>query len=161
MPDASAQNRRSLSFDNLEDIARDVRAVTGGPCDTTGGWTAGQICAHLAEFFRISNHGSTVRLPWPMRAIGRLLKMLKVYRRPIKPGIRLPKRAAAAWVPSPGVDLEDSRRDLLDQIALAQRVPMTHPSPLFGPTTHDQWIKLHCRHAELHLSFIHPRPAKA
>jgi Protein of unknown function (DUF1569) len=36
---------------------------------------------------------------------------------------------------------------------LASQVPVL-PSPLFGRLTHGDWIKLHLRHAELHLSFL-------
>ena len=32
---------------------------------------------------------------------------------------------------------------------------MSKPSPVFGPMTHEEWEQLHCRHAELHFSFIH------
>jgi hypothetical protein len=39
---------------------------------------------------------------------------------------------------------------------LATETP-THTSPVFGPLTHQQWIKFHLRHAELHLSFFHPQ----
>jgi hypothetical protein len=31
--------------------------------------------------------------------------------------------------------------------------PPTMNNPVFGPLTHDQWVQLNLRHAELHLSF--------
>jgi hypothetical protein len=39
---------------------------------------------------------------------------------------------------------------------LAKQTPTT-PNPIFGAMTHDEWVKLNLRHAELHLSFFHPR----
>jgi hypothetical protein len=36
---------------------------------------------------------------------------------------------------------------------LAREVP-TEPNIIFGPMTHEQFIKLNLRHAELHLSFF-------
>jgi hypothetical protein len=39
---------------------------------------------------------------------------------------------------------------------LAREAP-TQPNVVFGPLTHDQWIKLNLRHAELHLSFCQPQ----
>ena len=33
----------------------------------------------------------------------------------------------------------------------------TIPNPVFGRLTHEQWIQLNLRHAELHLSFQIPR----
>jgi len=32
--------------------------------------------------------------------------------------------------------------------------PPARPNVIFGPLTHDEWIQLHLRHAELHLSFF-------
>lgn len=36
---------------------------------------------------------------------------------------------------------------------LKTEVP-TQPNVIFGPLTHDEWINMHLRHAELHLSFL-------
>ena len=46
--------------------------------------------------------------------------------------------------------------DYLATIIAAAAVPgaMKHPSPLFGRLNHDQWTQLHCRHADLHFSFL-------
>ena len=38
-----------------------------------------------------------------------------------------------------------------------RRSPPTMPNPILGPLTHEQWIQLNLRHAELHLSFQCPR----
>lgn len=48
---------------------------------------------------------------------------------------------------------------LRDEVDYAKAHGMKHPSPLFGPLTNDAWIQAHCRHAELHHSFIHPNPS--
>ncbi len=156
MVDKSQAARRELHFADLAAIARDVESVTAGPHHTTGNWTSGQIVEHLAVMFRIANHGSTVKLPWPVRVMGRVLKALKVHRRTIKPGLKLPPRVEREFVPPPGVELAAAKRHLLDEIAVAQERPMSHPSPLFGRMSHADWVALHCRHAELHLSFIQP-----
>jgi hypothetical protein len=34
--------------------------------------------------------------------------------------------------------------------------PQRFPSPFLGELTREQWDQLHCRHCELHLSFILP-----
>ncbi len=31
---------------------------------------------------------------------------------------------------------------------------MTQPSPVFSDLAHEQWEQLHCRHAEMHFSFM-------
>ncbi len=32
------------------------------------------------------------------------------------------------------------------------------PNPVLGKLTREEWDRLHCRHAELHLSFLVPIP---
>jgi len=34
--------------------------------------------------------------------------------------------------------------------------PPTKPNVIFGPMSHEEWTQLNLRHAELHLSFLHP-----
>ena len=46
--------------------------------------------------------------------------------------------------------------DLGAAIERAGSQRMKHPSPVLGKLSHEQWEQLHCRHAELHLSFLHP-----
>jgi hypothetical protein len=41
-------------------------------------------------------------------------------------------------------------------VARIQRERMTAAHPLFGRLTHDEWARLHLRHAEMHLSFAAP-----
>jgi hypothetical protein len=45
-------------------------------------------------------------------------------------------------------------RRAIDRLERDQSPP--HPSPVFGPMSHDEWIRLNLRHAELHLGFLHP-----
>lgn len=45
-------------------------------------------------------------------------------------------------------------RKALDRL---EKNPPTTPNPLFGHMPHEEWLLLHIRHAELHLSFVHPR----
>jgi hypothetical protein len=33
---------------------------------------------------------------------------------------------------------------------------MTATSPVLGRLSHEQWVQFHCRHAEMHFSFMHP-----
>lgn len=58
-----------------------------------------------------------------------------------------------------GVEPMQSTQALADLQAafarLAAQVPM-RPNPIFGKMSHEEWIKLHLRHAELHQSFFHP-----
>jgi hypothetical protein len=58
-----------------------------------------------------------------------------------------------------GVDPMESDHGLAEMRTaferLAQQAPAV-PNPIFGPLSHEDWVKLNLRHAELHHSFFHP-----
>jgi len=73
---------------------------------------------------------------------------------PLKPGIRLPK-GATELVPPVGTTFEagyGALRGMVDRVLGGEK--MTHPSPLFGTLTHDEWVTLQLGHCSMHLSFI-------
>ncbi len=148
--------RRPLHFDTLDDILADATAVTSGAHHVTGNWTAAQNIWHVAHTVGMSNRGFDFKVPLVMKLLGRTLKLLGLHTKPIKPGIKPPGRVAAAFAPPPDVSLEMAVAKLRDEITHAKAHGMHHPSPLFGKLSHAQWIQTHCRHAELHHSFIHP-----
>jgi len=152
-------DRRQLRFASLDDILADAEAVTAGGAVTpavTGNWTAAQNIHHVAFTVRISSRGADFRIPLPIRMVGRALKFVGVHTRPIKPGVNPPAKIAAAFAPPPDISIADAWQKLRDEITYAKEHGMTHPSPLFGKLSHDDWIKAHCRHAELHFGFIRP-----
>ena len=151
-------DRRVLKFDTLDDIVRDVEAIASGPHRVTGNWTAAQNIWHVAHTVAMSNRGFDFKVPLVMKLLGRMLKGLGMHTKPIKPGFNPPGKVAAAFAPPPDVSLEMAVAKLRDEVAYAKAHGMHHPSPLFGKLTHEQWTQLHCRHAELHHSFIHPNP---
>jgi len=163
MPDhvnVKTAERRTLHFDTLDDIVRDVETVTAGPHHVTGNWTAAQNIWHVAHTVALSNRGFDFKVPLPMKLIGRTLKLLGMHTKPINPGINPPAKVAAAFAPPHDVALEMAIAKLRDEVQYARTHGMNHPSPLFGKLSHDTWIQTHCRHAELHLSFIAPSSAE-
>lgn len=154
--------RRKLRFETLDDILVDVEVVTaGGAIDppVTGNWTAAQNIYHVAFTVEMSNRGFDFSVPLPMKLVGRTLKLFKMHTKPISPGINPPAKVAAAFAPPADVTIGDAVQKLRDEVAYAKAHGMTHPSPLFGKLANDEWIQTHCRHAELHLSFIRPAAA--
>jgi hypothetical protein len=146
--------RRQLHFDNLEAIREDVERLAQGPVRALGNWTPAQILRHLSVVMDGSIDGYAFRFPLPMRVIARLLKGW-VLSRPMPPGFQLKSKAAEALVPPPvewAEALEGFRRSIHRQLTEDHRMP----SPVFGPMSRDDWNRLHCRHAELHLSFLVP-----
>jgi hypothetical protein len=73
----------------------------------------------------------------------------------MSPGFKLPEDAAGELVPGPTALEEglDSIRRGLDRLRTETR---RSPHPVLGQLTLDQWTQVHCRHAELHLSFLIP-----
>ena len=158
---AAAPSRRALAYTSLEDILADIETLTAGPVRSVGNWSAAENVDHVRRLMRYSREGGSVRLPLPMRLMGRLLKR-SVLTKPIKPGFKVPAGAADAFSPDPNITLPDAVAALREEIALASAPgAMCHPSPLVGPLTHDEWTQVHCRHAELHFSHLVPDDAGA
>lgn len=150
---------RFHSLDELAEALAELRArAENGPVPTSAKWSAGQICDHCARLVEIALDGTDKKLPWILRVIARatLLKTILRTNKPFKTG----QMTAPFLIPDDG--LPDTAG--IDRLATAiDRVrngeQMTHPSPLFGPLTHDQWIAVNLRHIAHHFQFIAPREA--
>ena len=147
--------RRRLHFESLDDIVADAEAVTSGPHRVTGNWSAAQNFEHVAKLMAISNRGIDMPVPVPMKLLGRTLKVLGMHRKPFNPGLKPPAKVARVFAPDPEISLDEAIQHLRDEVAYAKQHGMTHPSPLFGKLSNDDWVAVHCRHAELHFAFIH------
>jgi hypothetical protein len=147
-------NRRQLHFDRIEDILADVEQLNRGKVKTLGNWSGGQILVHLAGVMNGSIDGIHLRLAWPIRFFGRLLKR-RILSKPMPAGFKLKGRAAAALVP-PQTSWQDGVDVIRKAIQRQQTEAKREPSPFLGRLTREQWEQLHCRHAELHLSFVLP-----
>ena len=150
-------DRRELHFTTLADILADAEAVTaGGTADppVTGNWNAAENIYHVAYLIGMANRGFDFKVPLPMKLIGRTLKLMNMHVKPINPGINPPAKVVAAFAPPQGITVKQAIQKLRDEVAYAKDHGMTHPSPLFGKLTHDEWVQTNCRHAELHFGFI-------
>lgn len=152
------RERRSLSFHAMDDILADAEALAAtGDVRTSGNWTPGQNLQHVARFIRCSVEGFSGSMPWPFRVIGRLLRG-RILRMTFRPGLKVPAKFDELR-PDDDVPLEQGLDDLRAMVALAKERKMTAPSPILGELSHDEWEQLHCRHAEMHFSFLHPASA--
>src|SRR5262249_19579918 len=143
-----------------EDIRVDVEMLAASPnLRTQGNWSAGQIFQHLATTMNCSMDGFGFSMSWPMRMMGKLFKS-KFLRGTMPPGFKLSKKAAERTVPPP-TSLEQGLGNIRQALSRLKAEQQRSPSPIFGPMTQDEWTQLHCRHAELHLSFIIPEVADA
>ena len=155
--------RRELMFVSLSDIQAEVdRLVDRGPSGlaTIGEITPAQNIWHVAYFIDHAVTGFPFKMPIHLRMFGRVMRNNFLHN-PIKPGIKPPPGApdlSRVVFPPADTPLETALAYLRDSIAAATAPgSMRYPSPLFGQLTHEQWVQLHCRHAELHLSFLYPK----
>jgi len=149
---ALRKEKRSLRFETMQDILDDVEMLASGPVTSLGNWTPAQNIDHLRRVIRISHSGTDFKMPLPIRLLGKLLKR-RFLKSPFKPGFK----TVALFDPPDENTMQQAVVALREEIEAATRPgAMCHPSPLFGPMSHEQWEQLHCRHAELHLGFLLP-----
>lgn len=149
-------DRRELHFSAMQDIQADVEYLdSGDPPRTSGNWTAGQIVQHVSRFIGFSIDGfPEARLALPLRVLGRLLRG-RVLVNPLRSGFRFPRRFEFL-APTPGITWEDAVAGFRETMARLATEKMTATSPVLGRLSHEQWVQFHCRHAEMHFSFMHP-----
>lgn len=154
-------DRRRLRFASLDDLRADLAhledAFYDGAVRPAGNWTPAQVLNHLAAFINFAYDGYPPQLPTPnflIRAVARLLGS-KLLDKGFPPGIRMPGIAAGTF----GADdspFEDALTRLRAAIDRLEAAAPTIPNPVLGFLSHADWTRLHLRHAELHLSFLHP-----
>ena len=154
-PSSLAQARRELRFGSLADILADAESLAAGPTRTLGSWTAAQNIDHVRRLIRVSHAGADFTVPWVFRLLGRLIKS-RVLRSAFKPGMK----TVPAFEPPAEITMDEAIAAFREEIDLASRPgAMSRPSPFLGRMTHDDWERLHCRHAEHHFGFIIPEDA--
>jgi hypothetical protein len=148
--------RRQLHFNSLDDILADVeRLANSREIRTLGNMSSGQILEHLATTMNKSIDGYQFGLPTPVRVVFRLFMKNKFLTKPMPAGFKLPVKAQAELVPG-STSQEAGLQDIRRAIKRLQTEPNRAPSPVLGPLTRDEWNQIHCRHSELHLSFLVP-----
>ncbi len=159
MPDAfnttKAATRRELHFTCLDDIRADVdKLAQAKELRHLGNWSPGQVLRHLAMTMDNSIDGFPFRMPGILRFILRLTMKQRLLTKPMGAGFNLPKRAAA-MLPQP-TSWEEGLAGFRHALGRLKTETLRSPSPVIGPLTADEWEQLHCRHSELHLSFLLP-----
>ena len=152
--------RRTLVFTSLEEVLaeaeRIVAAERAGRLRRTGNWTTGQTFAHLAAFMSYAFDGYPPELadpPWLIRVLLRLRK--KAMLRGLPAGVKIPG-IKGGTVGADDVSTDEGFARLKREIERLRARAPERSNPIFGPMSHDEWKALHLRHAELHLSFLHP-----
>lgn len=153
--------RRPLRLDSVPalraEIDRVVEAERAGRLRRTGNWTVGQAFGHVAAFIDYGYIGFPADLPMPPGPVRFLLKFMKnkFLNKGLPVGIRIPKVPGGTLAIEP-LPTDEGTRRLKAALDRLEAQPPSHPSPAFGVMSREDWTKLQLRHAELHLSFLHP-----
>ncbi|MBK7406344.1 MAG: DUF1569 domain-containing protein [Phycisphaerales bacterium] len=159
----TVSDRRPLTFPDFNAVRRDLDALeaarTRGTVEASGNWTAGQIFAHLAAFMEYPFDGYPDELQHPPFFVRAMLRVFrkKFLESGMPAGVRIPRLAAGTTGADP-MEFEDGLARLRKAMDRMERNAPFAANPAFGSLSHQQWIQLNCRHAELHLSFLHPPP---
>lgn len=152
--------RRALSFDTLAAAVRDAEHLLAVGYDRAGKWDLAQCLDHLAAWLTYPVDGFP-RVPLLLRpafavvraTMGR--RMLNTY---LRDGMPAGKPTMPQSVTPPG----DSPAAALERFKGAAERFRAHggdylPSPLFGPLTRDEALKVQLAHCAHHLSFLVPK----
>lgn len=148
--------RRTVRYSTLDEFLADAEQILSAPHQTIGEWTAGQILEHLARTMNASIDGFGMKAPWLLRVtIGAWMKNSSLIK-PLKPGFKLPKKASK-FIPAADVSETEALASCQRAVRRLDAEDPTAPHPMFGNMAREEWIQLHLRHAELHMSFIVPQ----
>ena len=153
------QDRRKLRFQSIDELLADMDRIViadkAGALRRTGNWTAGQAFGHLASWLNYAHEGYPNRPPWFIRAFLRLKK--KKYMRDGMPaGVRIPGVAEGTFATQRMSTEQGSQALRQSLLRLKSGEPAKFESPAWGPMNLEDRIAMQLRHAELHLSFLHP-----
>ena len=150
--------RRQLRFENfgeaLADAERLAAAEAGGSLRQHGNWKLGQALGHVAAWasFPFEGYPEMRRPPWAVRKVFALLKPWFL-NRTFPAGISIPHAPGGTYA-TEEIPTEEALARLRKAYARLESQMPAEPNPAVGPLTHDEWIKMNLRHAELHQSFF-------
>lgn len=152
--------RRQLRFETLAELDAELDRVRAahhaGTLRASGNWTPGQILGHLAKWIRwYLDDRFPFAAPGLMRFVGKLFRN-KIINAPFKPGLKFTPKSGDLGG-DPAYEFEegwDRLTDQLDRLRAGETLACT--TPLVGPVTHEEGLRIHLNHAALHLSFLHP-----
>jgi hypothetical protein len=150
--------RRALRFESVDQVLAEVErlaeAERAGRLRRLGNWTLGQALGHLASWAEYSYTGAPLKAPFFVKWFLRLRKQKFLYG-PMRAGVRIPRVEGGTLATEP-VPLDEALERMRRVLGRLKTEAPTAPNVIFGPLTHDEWLALHCRHAELHLGFFVP-----
>jgi hypothetical protein len=151
-------NRRRLRFGSIDEVLGDVGALVAaervGNLERLGNWTLGQALGHLSTWINFGYDGYPPSLnpPFFIKWIIKARKRRYIHEG-MPSGVKIP-RIAGGTVGTDVFSTDDGVHRFRHAMERLRAAPPAGPNIIFGPLTHEEWIQLHLRHAELHLSFF-------
>lgn len=152
---AETSDRRPVSYSNLTSVLEDAEFLASHPHRTVGQWSYGRILQHLADSLNKSFDGFNYRAGLPIRLVARTFFKKRFLNEPMSPGFRLP-RSQEALLPDNSQPVEQAIENLRKAVARFEREEPTAEHPALGKLAPAEWVQLHLRHCELHMSFVKP-----
>jgi hypothetical protein len=155
MPNTPAPQRRQLRFETIDDALAEaerlVAAEREGRLARAGNWSLGRTLGHLATWAEFAHDGypASVHAPLPVRVILRMMRG-RILNKGMMPGVKVGRVPGGTL----GLDEVTPEQGLARWRTALQRLKASAPTidnPAFGRLTHEEWVKLNLRHAELHL----------
>jgi hypothetical protein len=155
---AKVANRRILRFESIDQVLAEVDGLAESErarrLKRLGNWTLGQSLGHLATWAEYSYTGAPLKPPFFIRWILRLQKQ-RFLHGSMRPGVRIPGIPGGTLATEP-MPLDEALPRMHRVLERLKSEAPAAPNIIFGPLTHEEWIAINLRHAELHLSFQVP-----
>lgn len=154
---ANKADRRELKFQNLAEVLAEIERLASGDVRTTGSHSFGQILNHLT----LSQDVAVGRCEAPVppliiRLVMPLMKRMVINSKPLNPGVKLPASGESFFWPDKEFDVATAVSDFRASVEYYNSHSPLERHPFFGKITKAECDELNCRHAALHLSFVHP-----
>ena len=149
---------RELHFDSLDELLAEARRIAEKPdTPTRGKWNAAENIWHVARYVQASVEGYPFKPPFFFRLIGPLMKSGMISKT-MRAGFKAPEMMHKHMEPGGSevgeIDMARAIGLLEEWVAKANEQGFIPRNPAFGKMDRQQWVALHCRHAELHFGLI-------
>ena len=152
---ADQPERRSLSFNSLDEVVAEAQRLASGEVRTTGKHSFGQILEHLARSHDLST-GKLVgpKPPLYLRLLMPLVKGMII--KDVKPGYTLPAASESFFWPDQEFEVAAALTHLKESVENYNSAGPLEKHPVFGKLSREKNLQLQCKHCAMHLGFVHP-----